>query len=74
MVVAFMGVLLANAGVPLFLSFWAESLVVRRILRVESILFVGLFVYFLLSFYFRVFLMMRLRKHEGAPSTTRTGL
>lgn len=54
--------LLANAGVPPYLSFWGELIVIGGILRVESLLISLLFCYFLLALYYNAFLIMRLVK------------
>jgi NADH:ubiquinone oxidoreductase subunit 4 (subunit M) len=54
--------LLANAGVPPYLSFWGELITLSGILRVENLLMVLLFVYFMLALYYNAFLMLRIVK------------
>jgi len=58
-------ILLANAGVPPFLSFWGELIVVGSITRFEILFSVSILIYFLLSFYYSVFLLIRIIKGGG---------
>lgn len=61
-------VIFANAGVPPFLSFWGELLVVGRLTRFEILFLVSIIVYFILSFYYSVFLTIRISKRVGVKN------
>jgi len=53
-------VLLGNAGVPPTLSFWGELVVLSRMLGIDHLFFLVIMVYFIYSFYYRVFLLIHL--------------
>lgn len=57
-------VLLSNAGVPFNLSFWGELMLVTSLLRLEILFLFFVFIYFILSFYYSVFLILHMMKYE----------
>jgi len=54
--------LLANTGIPPYLSFWGELMLLTRMLSVESLMIVFLFGYFILALYYNFFVLTRLIK------------
>ena len=54
--------ILGNMGVPPFLSFWRELLLVLSVLSLMQLAFLGLVVYFVFAFYYSVYLIVHTTK------------
>lgn len=53
-------VILSNSGVPPQLSFWGEVMLIISMISFETVYLFSLIVYFMFSFYYSVFLTLRL--------------
>jgi NADH-quinone oxidoreductase subunit M len=55
--------ILGNIGIPPFLSFWRELLLVLRVLSSMQLVLVGVSFYFIFSFYYCIYLIVHVTKH-----------
>lgn len=57
-------VLISNAGVPFNLSFWGELMLVNGLIRYDILFLFFVFIYFILSFYYSMYLVLHIIKYE----------